>query len=103
MPEMKQFEWKRTLHKSYETMALMQSQLNFKVKPAGFRKTGKFRQIKQTCLLSRIKTKCKVRGTPPKMAVCITMYNEKEDELITTLRGVIHNYNELRNDKSLKF
>ena len=54
-------------------------------------------------MLSKIKTRCKIRGAQPKLAVCITMYNEKEDELITTLRGVIHNYNELRNDENLKF
>lgn len=29
------------------------------------------------------------------------MYNEEKDELISTLRGVIHNYNELRNDEEL--
>jgi hypothetical protein len=31
------------------------------------------------------------------------MYNEDEDELKTTLTGVISNYNELRNDPDLKF
>ena len=27
------------------------------------------------------------------MAICITMYNENEQELKNTLRGIIHNYN----------
>ena len=37
------------------------------------------------------------------MAVCITMYNEDESELHTTLKGVLHNYNCMRHDKSAKF
>src|SRR5438105_9841272 len=37
------------------------------------------------------------------MAVCITMYNEAIDELKTTIRGVISNYNELRADPKLKY
>lgn len=39
----------------------------------------------------------------PKMAVCITMYNEDESELLHTLSGVIHNYNCLRLDEKTKF
>ena len=31
------------------------------------------------------------------------MYNEDEEELKRTLSGVIHNYNELRLDKSLDY
>jgi hypothetical protein len=31
------------------------------------------------------------------------MYNEEEKELKETLRGVIHNYNELRADTDLDF
>ena len=37
------------------------------------------------------------------MAVCITMYNEDESELHTTLKGVLHNYNCMRHDRSTKF
>jgi hypothetical protein len=48
-----------------------------------------------------MKTKCRLKGRNPKLAVCITMYNENEQELKNTLTGVIHNYNELRIDKSL--
>ena len=61
------------------------------------------RKIKNTCLISKIKTKCRLRGRNPKLAVCITMYNENEQELKNTLTGVIHNYNELRMDKDLDF
>ena len=37
------------------------------------------------------------------MGVCITMFNEDENELKRTLRGVIHNYNSLRLDKYTSF
>lgn len=37
------------------------------------------------------------------MAVCITMYNEEVEELKTTIRGVISNYNELRADPDMKY
>lgn len=84
-------------------MALADSQLNCKIRPCGFRSSGKMRKIKNTCLLSKIKTKCRLRGRNPKLAVCITMYNENEQELKNTLTGVIHNYNELRIDKDLDF
>lgn len=61
------------------------------------------RKIKNNCLIAKIKTKCRLRGKNPKMAVCITMYNEDEQELRNTLTGVLHNYNELRVDKELNF
>ena len=35
------------------------------------------------------------------MAVCITMYNEDESELKTTLEGVIQNYNAMFMDKNV--
>lgn len=101
--EIQQSSWKPALHHSYETMALADSQLNCKIRPCGFRPSGKMRKIKNTCLLSKIKTKCRLKNKNPKMAVCITMYNEDEQELRNTLNGVIYNYNELRNDASLDF
>lgn len=61
------------------------------------------RKIKNTCLISKVKTKCRLRGKNPKLAVCITMYNENEQELKDTLSGILHNYNELRSDKELNF
>ena len=36
------------------------------------------------------------------MAICITMYNEDEMELKTTLRGIIHNYNCFRAEEKFK-
>jgi len=50
-----------------------------------------------------VKNKLRVLRRGPKLAVCITMYNENENELKDTLRGVLHNYNELRNDSELGF
>ena len=77
---------------------LVKSQFNSKVRGAGFRATGTARVIKKTCLLSKIRTRCLMRKRPPAMAVCITMYNEKVEELKVTLRGLIHNYNCFRAD-----
>lgn len=96
-------EWKPPLNKSYELLTLTNSDLNYKIRPAGFRPTGKMRQVKQTCLLSTIRTRCVMRGQFPKTAVCITMYNENEAELLATLSGVVHNYNCLRLDSRAKF
>ena len=39
----------------------------------------------------------------PKLAVCITMYNEEIDELTVTMDGILNNYLELRADESLEF
>ena len=61
------------------------------------------RKIKKTCLLSKIKTKCRLRGMNPKLAVCITMYNEDENEFKNTLSGLLLNYIELRSDPKLNF
>jgi len=52
------------------------------------------RKIKNTCLIAKMKTRNRIKSKNPKMAVCITMYNEDEKELKNTLRGVIYNYNE---------
>lgn len=41
----------------------MKSQLNYKMKPAGFRPTGNYRKIKNTCLLAKIKERCRIKKT----------------------------------------
>lgn len=92
--------WKKAQNISYETLCLTTSQLNCKVRATGFRTNGKMRMIKNTCLLSKIKTHCRIRGSDPKMAICITMYNEDEQELKNTLKGLIHNYNLFRCDRN---
>jgi len=73
--------WKPARNISYETLALTTSQLNCKIRPAGFRSNAAFRQLKKTCLLSQIRARCALREQNPRMAVCITMYNEDEREL----------------------
>lgn len=40
--------------------------------------------------------------TFPKLAVCITMYNENEAELKATMTGVLQNYNAMYKDPDLK-
>ena len=42
-----------------------------------------------------------VTETNPKMAVCITMYNETEAELKLTMQGVLQNYNAMHMDPSI--
>ena len=84
-------------------MVLAETKMNKRPRPCGFRATGKWRKIKQTCLLSKIKGMSRAQETQLKLAVCITMYNENEEEFKTTLRGVIENYNKLKSDKELNF
>lgn len=84
-------------------MVLAETKGNNKPRPCGFRSSGKWRKIKQTCLLSKIKGLSRTNESSLKLAICITMFNENEDELKTTMRGVIENYNDLRYDKSLNF
>ena len=76
-----QTAWKPPVNISYETVVLTDTSLNCKVRPAGFRPNAKYRQIKGTCMLAKIKTRCRIRKAPPKLAICITMYNEDEKEL----------------------
>ena len=79
-----------------ETLTLTSSEFNSRIKGAGFRTDGRPRQIKKDTLLAKVRTRCTIRGREPALAVCITMYNEEEVELKSTLRGLIHNYNCLR-------
>ena len=42
------------------------------------------------------------QGTTPKLCVCITMYNENEAELKTTISGVLQNYNVMSMDPDIQ-
>lgn len=98
---LKETRWKKPSKTSYETLVLTKSEFNSKVRGAGFRSNGKARHIKKTCLLSKIYQRCHdIRKRPPALAVCITMYNEHISELMTTLYGLIHNYNCFRAEPS---
>ena len=89
-----QTQWKPRSETTYETLVLTSSEFNSKVRGAGFREDGQARHIKFTdCLLSDIRRRCRQRNRVPAMTVCITMYNEDENELKNTLRGIVHNYN----------
>lgn len=89
-----QVQWKPRSETTYETLVLTNSEFNSKVRGAGFRSDGRARQIKFTqCLLSDIRRRCSQRKRSPALCICITMYNEDEQELKNTLRGVVHNYN----------
>ena len=54
-------------------------------------------------MLAKIRTRCRIRKENPKLAVCITMYNEDVSELKHTLKGCMHNYNTCKLDPKLKF
>jgi len=54
-------------------------------------------------MISKIRTRCRIRKENPKLAVCITMYNEDENELKHTLKGCLHNYNCMKMDEKAKF
>lgn len=82
-------QWKPAKFQSYETMGLSSTKLNPSVRPHGFRSNGKLRMIKTTCMLARMKKICLLNDTTPKLAVCITMYNENESELKMTIAGVL--------------
>lgn len=43
-----------------------------------------------------------LRKSNPKLAVCITMYNENENELKETMTGVLQNYNIMYKDPDIK-
>jgi hypothetical protein len=43
-----------------------------------------------------------LNDTTPKLAVCITMYNENEAELKMTIAGVLQNYNIMNMDPDIK-
>ena len=43
-----------------------------------------------------------LRKSNPKLAVCITMYNENESELKDTISGVLQNYNVMYKDPDIK-
>ena len=94
---------KPRINSSFETLVLATSSLDQKLRPAGFRANGCYRQIKNSSLLAKIKDRCTLRRQNPKLAVCITMYNEDEKELQNTLRGCLLNYNKLRVDPGTKF
>jgi hypothetical protein len=48
-----------------------------------------------------MKKLCMLNDTTPKLAVCITMYNENEAELKMTISGVLQNYNIMHMDPKI--
>jgi hypothetical protein len=94
--------WKPAKFQSYETMGLTKTKLNVNTRPCGFRATGKMRTIKSTCLIARMKRHNMLKNMNPKLAICITMYNENENELKTTMTGILQNYNAMYSDPDIK-
>jgi hypothetical protein len=83
-------------------MGLTSTALNPIVRPCGFKTDGKNRMLKNTCLLARMKKLNMIRKRTPKLAVCITMFNEDESELKVTMQGVLQNYNAMYLDPAVK-
>jgi len=83
-------------------MGLTSTKKNPIIRPCGFRTDGSVRKIKDTCLISRMRTLGMKKGSHPKIAVCITMYNELEKELKDTLSGILQNYNAMYMDDDLE-
>ena len=54
-------EWKPPINKSYETLVLTKTDNNQKLRPAGFRPNLKHRQVKNTSMISKIRTRCRIR------------------------------------------
>jgi len=77
----KKKEWKPPKHQSYECMGLTSTEKNPIVRPCGFQRNGLPRKVKDTCLISRMRQLAIKKDTRVKIAVCVTMYNETEDEL----------------------
>ena len=44
-------------------------------------------------MIGKTRAKCISRQDSPKLAICVTMYNEDEKELQYTLSGCLQNYN----------
>ena len=51
--------------------------------------------------MSKIKGLTDTKEPTLKLAVCITMYNEDEEQLKYTIAGVLENYNELKQDEEI--
>ena len=83
-------------------MGLTATTKNTVVRPCGFQKSGIPRKVKDTCLISRMRALAIKKERTVKIAVCITMYNESEDELQTTMSGVLQNYNAMYMDNDLR-
>ena len=95
-------DWKPAKFVSYESFSMCKTDSNPVIRPCGFRTDNRPRKIKETCLLARMKNLNILNETTPKMACCITMYNEDFSELQFTLKGIIQNYNVMALDPKMK-
>lgn len=74
-------DWKPAKFVSYECLSMCKTEANPVMRPCGFRTDGRPRKIKETCMLRRMKNLNILNETTPKLACCITMYNEDFSEL----------------------
>ena len=88
-PKKKDGIWKPAKNMSFETLGLISTKANPVTRPCGFNTNGTARKVKDSCLISRMRNLAILKDTNPKLAVCITMYNEPIKLLQLTLEGVI--------------
>ena len=68
--------WKPPKNMSFETIGLIATSKNPTMRPCGFKTDGTARKVKDSCLMSRMRNLAILKDTNPKLAVCVTMYNE---------------------------
>lgn len=71
------------------------------MRPCAFNPSGKHSGLRRDCHLSVLKEFHGRNGTAPKLGICITMYNEKEIELKTTMKGVMQNFKAMQLDPTV--
>jgi len=87
----------------YETMDMIEiNKDSHKYIPCGFNKSGQFRLINKESHVGRLRSGHQAANSNPKMIVCITMYNEDEEELKFTMRGVLQNFEAMVQDPDIR-
>jgi len=79
--------YKPSKYHSFETIQLVSEEL--RTRPGGFRSNGMPGKMADQTLLRLVKRRFKHMGRAPKLAICITMYNEDVKEFKETIAGVI--------------
>ena len=84
-------------------MSLIKTNRNStKMLPCGFLKNGNIRPLSSQSLLYKSKRFHETRGTRPKLAICVTMFNENERAFRYTMEGILSNYESLSTDPNVK-
>ena len=52
-------------------------------------------------MLGRMRNLNILKNSQPKLAICITMFNENEIQFMKTMQGIMENYVSMQNDKDI--